>query len=35
MLGELGLDDETMVNRMPKFKDDGDLQLAALEALYH
>jgi len=35
MLGRLGLDDAAMTNRIPKFKDDADLQLAALEALYH
>ena len=35
MLGRLGLDDASMTDRVPKFKDDRDLQLAALEALYH
>ncbi len=35
MLGRLGLDDPKMLERMPKFKDDEGLQMAALQALYH
>ena len=35
MLGKMGLDDPAMIKRMPKFKDDQDLQVSALEALYH
>jgi hypothetical protein len=35
MLGQLGLDDPKLTDRMPKFKDDEGLQLAALQALHH